>query len=154
MSENVQPPWLQPQGQRKGNPAWYPGCKSPNPSGRPPGIVDKRMKVTKALDDDGLQVARVVIDAALAGESWACGLVLQRIAPPIKARTEKVAFTYDPEAPLKDQARQVMSAVAAGEVDPDTGKMLLDCLSTVHGIAQVDEFAARLAELEAMLKRE
>ncbi|MBP6030064.1 MAG: hypothetical protein KA533_01400 [Sphingobium sp.] len=39
--------------------------KSPNPSGRPPGILDKRSRVTKALMEDAPAIARVVIDKAL-----------------------------------------------------------------------------------------
>ncbi len=145
MTDNVQPR----AAKRRGNPAWYPGmANSPNPSGRPKGIIDKRMKVTKALMDDAPKIARVVIDAALAGDLQACSIVLQRVAPPLKARTEKVAFEFDPDASITDQARQILSAIAAGELDPDTGKMLLDCLSTVEGIRQVEELEARIRELE------
>ncbi len=40
---------------------WTKGMPSPNPRGRPPGVLDKRTRVTQALADDAPAVARVVI---------------------------------------------------------------------------------------------
>lgn len=100
---------------------------------------------------DAPQILEVLKAAALAGDMQAINIVMQRIMPPIKARADRVAFELDPEASLTNQARQILSAIAAGEVDPDTGKGLLDCLSAVHGIAQVDELAERLKALEERL---
>lgn len=40
---------------------------------------------------------------------------------------------------------------ADGSIDPDTGKMLMECLSTLQGIHQVDQLAERMADIEATL---
>ena len=126
---------------------------SPNPAGRPKGSLSKRDKVAQALDDDGEAVARVVIDAALEGDIQAAGLVLSRISPPAKARAQMVQFTLDSTAPLAEQARQIMQAVADGHVDPDTGRTLIGCLNNVAGIQAVAELEERLAALESKENR-
>lgn len=42
----------------------------------------------------------------------------------------------------------MLAAVSEGRVDPDTGKLLIDCIQSVAGIRAVDELEARLAALE------
>ena len=50
----VQPPLAPPppKPRRPGNPAWTPGMKSPNPAGRPKGIVDKRVRLNQQMMAD------------------------------------------------------------------------------------------------------
>lgn len=74
-----QPDWMKGYVPR-GNPAWVKGGPSPNPAGRPKGIVDRRQKVQVALMDDAPAIARVVIDAALDGDMQAASLVLVLLA--------------------------------------------------------------------------
>lgn len=150
MSAIEQPEWMKgftptpvPDGGR------WPKGQSGNPSGRPKGIVDKRMKVTKALADDAPAIARVVLDAALSGDLTACGLVLSRVAPPIKAQAERVEFELSPDLSLAEQAQQILVAVSEGKVDPETGKTLIACIHSVAGIRAVEELEERLIILEA-----
>jgi hypothetical protein len=75
-------------------------------------------------------------------------LVLQRLSPPLRAAAEKVVFELNQELPLAEQAKQIMAAVANGDIDPDTGNMLVTCVEKVAGIKTVDELEARLAALE------
>lgn len=143
MSEATQP------APRKGNPAWVRGGESPNPKGRPPGILDRRTKMTQQLADDAPEITRVVIEAAKAGDLQAAALVLSRVCPPLKANAERVQFTLDPSLPLADQAKQILAAVAEGSVDPETGKTLIGCLSSVANIEAVAELENRIIVLEA-----
>ena len=128
---------------------WVKGMKTPNPNGRPRGIVDKRTKVTQALADDAPEITRVVIEAAKSGDLQAASLVLSRVCPPLKANAERVQFELDPALPLADQAKQILSAVADGKVDPETGKTLITCLSSVANIEAVAELESRIIFLEA-----
>lgn len=121
---------------------------SPNPKGRPRGIVDKRTRVTQALMDDAPAIARVIIDAALAGDVQAAGLVLSRVAPALKAQAERVQFEFDPKASVTEQAEAVLTAIASGEVSPDMGKQIIDAISALYGIKQIAELEERLAALE------
>ena len=125
-----------------GNPGWHKGMKSPNPTGRPKGIVDKRTRVTKALLDDAHAVARVVIDAALAGDVHAASLVLSRVAPTLKAQTETVNFDFDAKASMSVQVDQVLQAIADGQVSPDIGKQVIDIIGAAAGIKQIDWYRA------------
>ena len=142
-----QPTWL--QGYEPKPVKWEKGMASPNPAGRPKGSVSKRDKIAQALNDDGPAVARVVIDAALEGDMQAAALVLARISPPKKAQAEKVQFELSSDAPLPEQARQIMQAVADGNVDPDTGRILIGCLNAVAGIQAVADLEDRIIQLEA-----
>ncbi len=152
MTETVQPDWLkgfQPDtSPSAGNPNWKKGMPSPNKNGRPRGVLDRRTTVTQALMDDAPKVARVVIDAALAGDVQAAGLVLSRVAPALRAQTERVEFEFDASASVTEQAEAVLQAIADGKVAPDVGKQILEGISTLYGIKQIAELEARLQALE------
>lgn len=105
-------------------------------------------KVTQALLDDANAVVRVVIDAALAGDVQAAGIVLSRVAPALKAQGEKVQFDFDAKAGVTEQAESVLQAIANGEVSPDMGKQIIEAISMLYGIKQISEFEQRLALLE------
>ena len=147
------PEWKQnwepdPDAPKAGNPNWTKGMPSPNKAGRPRGRVDKRYKVTKLLEDDADKVVRVVIDAALDGDVHAASLVLSRIAPAMKAQTEKVNFDFDATASLTEQVQAVLQGIADGDVPTDTGKQIIEAIAALAGIKQIDELEQRLAALE------
>ncbi|MFL6725057.1 MAG: DUF5681 domain-containing protein [Sphingomicrobium sp.] len=128
---------------------WTPGMKSPNPRGRPKGIVDKRQKLQAAFADEAVAIAKVVVDAALAGDMQAASIALSRLAAPLKAVAERVEFELDPARPLSDQAQQILLAVADGKVDPETGKTLIGCIQSLSGIRAVENLEERIVMLEA-----
>jgi hypothetical protein len=128
---------------------WVPGMRSPNPAGRPKGIIDKRQKLQAAFADDAVAIAKVVIDKALAGDMQAANIALARIAAPLRAQAERVQFALSDDVPLSTQARQILQAVAEGKVDADTGKLLIGCIQSVAGIKAVEELEQRLTLLEA-----
>lgn len=125
--------------------------QSGNPKGKPPG-PNKKTLLMQQFENEGVEVARVVVEAAKGGDMQAANIVLQRLAPPLRPRAEKVTFALDPALPLTGQAQQVLVAVAAGEVDPDTGKLLIDCLSAFGGLREVDELAQRITALEGAVQ--
>lgn len=146
-------PWLSSEGEGealsdRGNPKWQKGMASPNPNGRPKGIVDKRTKLTQALLDDAGAVARKVIDAALGGDIQAASLILSRVAPALKAEASKVTFDFDVSAPLAQQVEYVLTAIAGGELSPEAGKQVIETISMLAGVRQIDELELRIAQLE------
>jgi hypothetical protein len=88
------------------------------------------------------------MNAALAGDMQAANMVLQRLSPPLRARADKATFELTPDAPLHEQANQILASVAEGQIDPETGKILIDCIQSVAGIRTVDELELRLRALE------
>lgn len=151
MTDIAEPEWLKNHvpATRPGRSDWKKGMRSPNPNGRPPGIVDKRTRVTQALMDDAPAITRVVIDAALAGDIQAATLVLSRVTPVLKAQAERVQFNLDANASATDQAASVLAAIASGDVSPDVGKQIIEAVAALYGIKQIDEIARRLEALEA-----
>ncbi len=121
---------------------------SPNKAGRPTGILDERSRVTKALLDDAHAVARVVIEAAMAGDIQAAGIVLSRVAPVLKAQADKVAFSFDAKASLVEQVESVLQAVANGLVSPDVGRSIIETVGSLAAIRQYEDLERRLAALE------
>lgn len=153
----TQPDWMQgyapAPAKPKGNPAWTKGGPSPNPSGRPPGIVDKRSKVTQALMDDAPAIARVVIDAALEGDMQAATLVLSRISPALRSQAQPVTFDFDASAPIGRQVEQVLEGIASGAVPPDVGKTIIDAIGTLGSVRVAEELEQRIIELETRHER-
>lgn len=149
MAEQPQPDWMQgfvpvpvpPRGR------WVKG-QSGNPAGRPVGRPDARTKITRALMDDGAAIARVVTEAALAGDLQACNIVLSRIAPSLKPQAERVAFDFNPTAPVPQQIEAVLAAIAAGDLAPDVGREIISALGTLADARAVADLEARIAELE------
>jgi hypothetical protein len=145
-----QPEWMKgfTPSAKTGNPHWKRGMTSPNPNGRPRGIVDKRTKVSQALMDDAPAVARVVIDAALAGDVQAAALVLSRVTPALRAQTERVEFDFDASAPITQQVEYVLQAIADGKVAADVGKQIIEAISALGAVRAVEELERRLQALE------
>lgn len=128
---------------------WVKGMPSPNPNGRPPGILDKRSRVTKALMDDAPAIARVVIDAAKEGDMQAAALVLSRCAPVLKAQTEPVQFEFDATAPIAQQIEAVLAGIAGGAVPPDVGRQIIEAIGTLASVRATEELEQRIILLEA-----
>lgn len=150
MTDNAQPEWMKgyspvpsPASRR-----WEKGMPSPNPKGRPKGVLDKRSRIAKALADDATAIVRVVIDAALEGDMQACNLVLARIAPTLKPQAERVAFDLDPSAPVAEQIESVIAAVADGTLAPDVGQIIIASLGRLADARAVAELEDRIARLE------
>lgn len=152
MQAEVRKPWepdtFKKEKRKPGNPQWKKGMPSPNPAGRPPGVIDKRMRVSQLLEDDADKVVRVVIDSALGGDVQAAALVLARIAPVLRAQAEKVNFAFDATASMTEQVRAVLQGIADGQVSPDVGKQIIESISALAGIKQIDELEQRLVALE------
>lgn len=133
---------------KDGKGRWLPGI-SGNPRGRVPGVPNKRSPLEARVAEHGEAIMDKVIEAALAGDLQAANIALQRISPPLRARAEKVSFELDPDAPFAHQASAVLLGVSRSEIDPDTGKMLIDCITAAAGLRRFDEFAEELRELRA-----
>ncbi len=126
---------------------------SGNPSGRPPGIVDRRSRVAKAFDAEFDAIGEAICTKAKAGDMAAASLYLSRVEPPLRPKAERVSFALRPDAPLAEQASAVLVAVSRAELDPDTGRMLIDCITAAAGLRRFDEFAEELRQMREHMEK-
>lgn len=94
-----------------------------------------------------------MVDAVLArakeGDAASAALVLGRVLPALRAQSQTVEFQFDPEASITVQIQQVLAAVAAGEVPPDTGEQIIRAIGTLSQARVTEELAAEVAALKA-----
>lgn len=159
MTTAIQPPWgtdwkpapppvaAEPRG--PGNPAWTPGCPSPNPAGRPPGRPDKRLLATQAALDEIKNIVQMLVGRALEGDVNAASLLLAKVLPSVKAQAEKVEFDFDPTAPISVQVAQVLQAVSEGKLAADVGRLICDSIARLSDVRAQEDLAARIEALEA-----
>jgi len=153
MNAVVQPPWMDgwkpTPGSGPGNPAWVPGGPSPNPSGRPAGLPDKRLLATQAALDEIKNIVQMLVGRALEGDVNAASIVLAKVLPSVKAQAEKVAFDFDASAPISEQVAQVLQAVSEGKLAADVGRLICDSIARLGDVRMQETLEARIEALEA-----
>jgi hypothetical protein len=126
--------------------AWKPG-QSGNPSGRKPGTGEVA-RLRAAIAEHVPAIVAKLTEAALAGDTAASRLLLERVCPPMKASEETAPLAL-PDGTLTDQGRAVLRAVAEGALAPGQGAALLASLGALAKVRESDELEARISALEA-----
>jgi hypothetical protein len=122
--------------------------QSGNPAGRKAGSLNKKTLLRQELEKDGSALATAIKTAALeGGDTTAMSLWLARLEPPLRPSAQRVQFDLDPDAPIADQAKQVLLAVSRGEIDSDQGRQILDMLAAFIGMKDVEHFLDELKRL-------
>jgi len=105
---------------------------SPNPSGRPRGIVDKRMRLNQAIQSEIESVIEVVKARAQEGDMSAAALLLARAVPTLKAESgDRVQFQFDASKSLSEQLAAITQAVADGELTLEQGKQFAELATSL-----------------------
>lgn len=125
--------------------AWKPG-QSGNPAGRKPGTGEVS-KIRAAINDRVPALLAAMMAKALEGDVGAARLLLERAVAPLKAAEQAETITL-PDGSLTAQGRAVLRAVAAGEIAPGQGAVLLGAIGTLARITEVDELETRITKLE------
>jgi Family of unknown function (DUF5681) len=128
---------------------WKKG-QSGNPAGMPKGTRHKAIMAAEALlDGESDALTRKAVEMALAGDTVAMRLCLERIVPPRKDRP--VAFPL-PKIENPAGATNLMSAmleaVAKGEVTPCEAGEISKLIEGYVKMHEMTEFEARLKALE------
>jgi hypothetical protein len=124
---------------------WKKG-QSGNPAGRPKGSGEVA-KLRAAIADRVPELLAKLMTQALAGDTSAARLLLERAVAPLKAAEQPQAVNLAGES-LTDQGRAVLRSVASGELAPGQGAALLGAIGTLARVSEIDELAARVAALE------
>lgn len=125
--------------------------KSGNPAGRPPGITDKRTKFRKLFEDDAADVIRKVVEKAKEGDMTAARMVVERIAPPIKARGNPI-HTAIPDGTFEEQAKAIFEGLNNGELSAEELTAMIGAVTQRAKLAEIDELKKRIEALEQQRK--
>ena len=123
---------------------------SGNPSGKPKGARHRATLVAEALlDGEADALTRKAVELALAGDTVALRMCLDRLIPPRRERF--VAFALPNIASPSDLvagAAALVEAVAAGDLTPSEAASLSQLLAGVAKTLEVTEIEERLKKLE------
>ena len=123
---------------------WKPG-QSGNPLGRTAGVE----RVRQMLDPHRVELVAKAVQLALAGDTHALRICMDRIAPLPRAESPPVSIPgVALGSTMSDKARAIVDAVGAGLISPDAAAMLLGAMANASRIIEGDELAARIARLE------
>jgi len=126
--------------------------QSGNPAGKAKGT---RNRATQAmmllLEGETDALTRKAIELALAGDTTALKLCLDRIAPAPKSAAQCIDIEI-PSGTLTDIARAFVMAAANGEIPPDIAAALVSAVASVAKVEEMETIKGRLEAIERALK--
>jgi hypothetical protein len=128
---------------------WKAGV-SGNPAGRKKGsgkVAAIRAGIEARLPD----ILEAMMQKALQGDVQAAKLLLERTVAPLKPAEQAQVLSL-PKGTLTKQGQAVLVAVGAGEIAPTQGATLINAISSLARVTEIDELAARIAALEENTK--
>ncbi|PJF08391.1 DUF5681 domain-containing protein [Pseudorhodobacter sp. MZDSW-24AT] len=127
------------------------GTFGPGNPGKPKGARHKATTAALALlDGQAEALTQRAMETALAGDTTALRLCLDRIAPPRK--DAPVSFTLPRMASAKDAATAaaaVLDAVALGDLTPNEAAQIMGLIETYRRTLETCDLETRVAALEA-----
>jgi hypothetical protein len=119
-------------------------------AGRPKGARNRTTQAVMALlEGEAEALSRKAVDMALAGDSVALRLCLDRLAPPRK--DSPVQFSLPRMTTARDAAQAagaVLQAVSEGDLTPTEGAQVMGLVDSFRRTLEVTELEARMAALE------
>lgn len=128
---------------------------SGNESGKPKGARNKAtMAALELLNGESEALSRKAIEMALAGDTAALRLCLDRIAPPIKERPipRLNLINLNEGMGVLEAYGNIATKLAEGELLPSEAKALCSVLDKYHQHYEVTVLARRIETLEHTLK--
>lgn len=120
---------------------------SGNPRGRPPMLSPE---LRERLDRATPEIIDKVVEKALYGDLAAAKIILDRTAPISKQSSASVTIPELAQSgtTLADKAGAILSSIASGECPADVGAVLMQSVTALGRIIEVDELERRIAALE------
>ncbi|MEH6451204.1 MAG: hypothetical protein V7765_21240 [Oleispira sp.] len=110
--------------------------------GKPGNEMDYLLDVIKASLGDPLSDPPILPNPTL------MTIVMSRIEPPLKSTSPLVEFEFSAKATPSEQASQVLTAAAKGEIPPDIAHTFVSAIASMLKIDEVTELQKRLESLE------
>jgi len=123
--------------------------QSGNPRGRPKGTLDKRVALRDMLTPHAEELIKVCVDMALAGDTQALRVCMDRLVSPIREEPMHVTIPKITGADdcTKAQAA-VLNAVAAGEMLPGEGQVLSGLINAQRLAYETSTMAKQLQDIQ------
>jgi Family of unknown function (DUF5681) len=127
--------------------------QSGNPAGKPKGTLHKSTQAMQTLLEGEMEaLTRKVVELALAGDTTALRLCLDRIAPAIKPSAQRINLEMPAPDNLTDTAKALVMAAASGEIPPDIAAQLVSAVASVARVEEMEHVKERLEALEKAIK--
>lgn len=129
---------------------------SGNPAGKKQGTLNKRTQLAKLFEPYAEELVMKAVELALDGDVNALRLCLERLIP--KAVHEPVALNFDlsqtnKQEYLMDFGREILTAVANGEITPADAKILAGMADSHRRLIENGEMRRMLEEIERARKQ-
>ena len=121
--------------------------QSGNPAGRPPGLPDKRSQLRALLDPYRQALVEKAVEVALGGDTQALRLCIERLIPPMRNRDIPMEIQVSGET-LTERAESVLNLGESGQLSVTELSSLMQMVSTMARIIDVDDLERRVAALE------
>ena len=122
--------------------------QSGNPGGRPPGSVNKSLRL---LRDAAEAILPDLIKRAKSGDMEAQKLILDRGIPRLRAGSMPEALPL-PDGTLTDQAKALVAQVAAGNLSTTVAAEIAGIITASARVEEVDQLRDELKALRALLE--
>lgn len=125
--------------------------QSGNPAGKPKGAKDKRTALRELLEPHQGKLVRKAVSLALAGDTTALRLCLDRLMPPLRAKDAPILLPLGLTGTLVQRGEQVLGALSCGDLTPDEASSLMQTLTAQLRITEADDLQRRVMALERAL---
>ena len=122
--------------------------QSGNPGGRPPGSVNKSLRL---LRDAAEAILPDLIERAKSGDLEAQKLILDRGIPRLRAVSMPEALAL-PDGTLTDQAKALVALIAEGNLSTTVAAEIAGIITASARVEEVDQLRDELKALRALLE--
>ena len=122
--------------------------QSGNPGGRPPGSVNKSLRL---LRDAAEAILPSLIERAKSGDMEAQKLILDRGIPRLRAVSMPEAMAL-PGGTLTDQAKALVALIAEGNLSTTVAAEIAGIITASARVEEVDQLRDELKALRALLE--
>ena len=129
---------------------WKKGV-SGNPAGRPLGSRHKTTLAVEALlDGEAEGLTRKAVDMAMAGDTTALRLCIERVAPVRKGRPVKIDFgPLDGSSGLAGAMSAIIASMGRGELSPEEAQSMAGVIDAAGAAYERRELEKRIEALES-----
>ena len=119
--------------------------QSGNPAGRPRG-VGTIGKLRSAIEKDAPGIIARLVEAALAGDTQAAGILLSRVIPPLRAVQPIPSLTI---SNLAEAPQAILASLGRGSLTVEQAAGIAQLLTALARAKETTELENRITALEA-----